>query len=275
MSEAAFSQRVHRSQETSRPSRRRWFVVLIAIVAVSVLVLSAAFALLVVPQLRITRVHVHADFEIDRNDLLELAGLQESVHYFAVNTTRIAARLEEYPLIRTARIEKVFPDAIRMTLARRRPVALTVFNRNGRNSLAAIDENGVVYDAGVHLGDSDLPILSGLEFQGNPVGARLPENLKGFLEDLYHLRIEEPRLFERISELHLVPRSSGGFDILMFTADYRVPVRLAGEINPELFRWSLMVLDVLTQQGLSEQVAEIDFRSGEIVYRLKEDARGR
>jgi len=268
MSNAAFSQRVRRSPDESHPVRRRQLVTFFAVVGAGVPVLLAVFAFLVVPQLRISRVHVHADFEIDRGELLQLAGLQES-------TARIAARLEEYPLIRSARVERVFPDAIRMTLTRRRPVALTVFNRNGRNVLAAIDENSVIYDAGMHLGESDLPIISGLEFQGNPVGSRLPEVLNGFLADLYHLRIEETRLFERISELHVVPRSSGGFDVLMFTADYRIPVRLAGEISPELFRWSLMVLDVLFQQGLSEQVTEIDFRSGEIVYRLKEDARGR
>ena len=275
MSEAAFSQRVRRPAVEPTPARRRRFITAIAVIGAGVPAALVVFAFVVVPQLRISRVHVHADFEIDRGDLLELAGLQESTHYLAVNPARIAARLEEYPLIRTARVERIFPDAIRMTLTRRRPVALTVFNRDGRNNLAAIDENGVIYDAGVHLGKSDLPIISGLEFQGNPVGSRLPEILNGFLADLHHLRIEETRLFERISELHVVPRNSGGFDILMFTADYRIPVRLAGEINPELFRWSLMVLDVLSQQGLSEEVAEIDFRSGEIVYRLKEDSRGR
>ncbi len=274
MSEAAFVRR-NRKRATSDAGSGSGYLTVIGLVLAAGLVFYILSATVLLPWMRINRIHVHADFEIERSVLLELAGLHETAYFFNVRPGEIAQRIEEHPLVRTAQVERVFPNALRLDLLRRRPVALVVLDRNGRVTPAAVDEEGVIYDAGLHLAELDLPVISGVEFQGAPVGARMPEMLHGFLESLHRLKVEEPRLFDRVSELQIVPRRNGGFDTLLFTADYRVPVRLGPEITPEICRWALMVLDVLTQQGISGDVAEVDFRSGEIVYRMKEDSHGR
>lgn len=274
MSEAAFVRRHRRRSHPAASVASRFFTILGGAVA-AVLFLYLLAVIVVLPRLRISRIHVQADFEISRQELLELAGISDRTYYFSLSVQEITARLLEHPMIKTATVRKTFPDAVRMDLLRRRPVALIVYTREGRLVPAALDEEGVIYDAGPHLAHADLPLISGVEFQGNPLGSRMPEMLHGFLQSLYRLRLEDPRLFDRLSELKVVPRRNGGFDILMFTADYRIPVRLGSEITAEQSRWSLMILDVLAQQGAEREVAEVDFRSGEIIYRMKEEFHGR
>jgi cell division protein FtsQ len=61
----------------------------------------------------------------------------------------------------------------------------------------------------------------------------------------------------------------------MYTEGFRVPVRMESTIDKNTSTYALMVLDVLTQRGEADDIAEVDFRSGEIVYRMKEDLSGR
>ncbi|SIQ04748.1 cell division protein FtsQ [Alkalispirochaeta americana] len=277
MSEAA-SFRRNRSTASPAPRRmpaggNRWRV-LWGLAVTGALLLGG---LLVVQGswLKITRIHVHADFDMSREEVLHQAGITGGMNYFLLRPAEVVARLKRNPLIREARAEKIFPNALRLDLVRRRPLVLTIFSRGDRDVLAAVDREGVIFDAGQHLGGANLPVFSGITFQGVPVGSRMPRMLEQLLEDLHRLRLEEPKLFERISELRVVPRNNGGVDILLFTADYRIPVRIGDRISPELCRWILVVLDILSQQETADQVAEVDFRSGEVVYRMKEGARGR
>jgi len=49
-----------------------------------------------------------------------------------------------------------------------------------------------------------------------------------------------------------------------------VRVRLAGRIDGTVLKNALLGLDLLKREGISEKVKEIDFRTGEVVYRIKE-----
>lgn len=274
MSEAAFERKARRIPVSTNRKGGRLFLFAGAFF-LGGLAIYIALAMIVLPWFRISRIHVHADFEIAEHVLLEQAGLTGTAYFFLVKPADVAQRLEQLPIVRSASVERAFPDALRLELLRRRPIAIAIINRNGRDLPAVIDEEGVMYDAGPHLADLDLPVISGVEFHGDPIGSRMPETFESLLTSLYRLRIDEPRLFDQLSELKVVPRRNGGFDVLLYTAGYRIPVRLGSEISAELCRWSLMVLDVLSRQGFSDQVLEVDFRSGEIVYRMKEDSNGR
>lgn len=278
MSDAAYARRTRR-RPVSRGGGSGYtvprFVPVVGIVVASAGFIAFLAVVAVFPALQISRIYVHADFEISREDLLDRAGFREREYWFSVQTREMANRISAIPMVRTAHVERVFPNALRLTLERRRPLALVLIPAGGRLVPAAVDEQGVIFTTPVSSAELDLPIISGIEFQGSVVGSRLPDMVQPFLESLYRLRVDSPRLFQRISEFRVVPRRTGGYDLLMYIADYRIPVRLESQISTELSTWSLMVLDVLAQQGLDGEVAEVDVRSGEIVYRLKEDSHGR
>lgn len=230
---------------------------------------------LLLPYLRIDRVVVQADFEIDRAILMRRAGLTGPVYFHTVNAEQVRSNLEMIPEIRSVQVRKSFPDTIRLTMERRRPLLVTLLPNGDGMDLAAIDQEGVVYQRGTSTANLDLPLISGITFQGEVLGSRLPDRLVAVVERLYTLRIEEPQLFDALSEIRIVPRDAGEFDLLVYNKSFRVPVRMGSDLTTESFAYSLMILDVLTQQGTAGFVEELDFRSGEIVYRLKEDESAR
>jgi cell division protein FtsQ len=227
------------------------------------------------PWVRISRVVVQADFEIERSTLLASIGLDGPTSFFSVRPAEIVTQLEAHPMIRSAAVERIFPDTVRLDLTRRRPLALALTSRNGRTVPVVLDESGTIFDAGSHLSERDIPVISGIAFEGNVVGSRLPAGLLPLLADLQELRISSPEIYGLISEIWVEPRVAGGFDLLLFTKGFPVPVRTDGSLDRDTCTYALMVLDVFAQRGEADGVAEIDFRSGEIVYRMKEAESGR
>jgi cell division protein FtsQ len=273
MSEAVYNRSRRRNTTVERSGFAHYGLVLTTI-ALGALAYFL-FIFVITPYTRISRIYVHADFDISQERLLAATGLSAEDHYFSIQTSVLSERVATIPMVKSAQVERVFPNALRITMERRRPVALMLVSQDGQVLPAVVDEEGMIFDQSPALARLDLPIISGLEFQGSVVGTQLPSVLQTFLESLHRLRVESPRLYERISEFHVVPRRSGGVDLLMHLSDYPVPVRLENRITTELSTWSLMVLDVISQKGLDATVVEVDVRSGEIVYRLKEDADGR
>ncbi|MFW5693631.1 MAG: cell division protein FtsQ/DivIB [Alkalispirochaeta sp.] len=272
MAEAALHRRPRRSVAPSPGSR---FLVILAVVFSVILAGYVLAVTVVLPWLRISRVVVQADFDIDRQALLDLAGLEGTRYYFGVHPDRVISRLEEHPLIRSAAVERKFPNTVRLELLRRRALATAVMNSEGRSIPVAVDETGMIYDRGAHLADRNVPVLSGLGFEGDVVGSTLPSGMEPLLQSLYDLRVSSPEIYRLISELRIQSRGTSGFDVLMYTEEFRVPVRFGTTIDKDACTYALMVLDVLTQRGEAADIAEVDFRSGEIVYRMKEDVSGR
>ncbi|MCG8479217.1 MAG: FtsQ-type POTRA domain-containing protein [Spirochaetales bacterium] len=269
MSEAIMSRRQRR--RVSAPSSSGRLLVMLAVL-LSVAIIGYVVAVTVMlPHMGVSRVVVQADFEMNREALLELAGLSGSPFLFSVRPDEIAARLESHPMIRSAVVERAFPDTVRLELLRRRPLAIALVEHNGMSRPFVVDETGTLFDGGAHLASYDLPVLSGIRFEGNVVGGTLPEEIRLFLARLYDVRLSSPEIFASLSELRFEARGGGEYDVLLFTESFRVPVRLDLHIDREVGKYALMVLDVLAQQGIADDVAEVDFRSGEIVYRLKED----
>jgi cell division protein FtsQ len=273
VAEAAIHRRRPRRSSVAVPGSR---LLLVPAIALTFVIAGYVFYVTVLsPWLRVSRVVVQADFEIERSTLLESIGLDGPTSFFSVRPAEIVAQLEAHPMIKSASVERIFPDTVRLDLTRRRPLALALTTRNGRSTPIVLDESGTIFDAGAHLAERDIPVLSGIAFEGNVVGNRLPAGLVPLLEDLQHLRVSSPEIYGLISEIRVEPRVAGGFDLLLFTKGFPVPVRTDGTLDRDTCTYALMVLDVLAQRGEADGVAEIDFRSGEIVYRMKEADSGR
>lgn len=269
MSEAIISR--GRRRRSVRASGAARFLLWVAVLFGSGAFLYAVATTILLPYMRIDRIVVQADFEIDRAVLMQRAGLSGSFYFYSVDTDLIRSRLEAIPQIKSVGVEKVFPDTIRLTMERRRPLLITLLSNGDETVPAVIDGDGVIYERGDALSSLDLPIISGITYQGEIVGTRLPEILSHVVARLYALRVEEPGLFDAISEIRVDPRAAGEFDLLVYTKSFRVPVRMGSDLTVESFSYALMILDVLVQQGTADGVSEVDFRSGEIVYRMKED----
>ncbi len=209
------------------------------------------------------------DLQLSESQLLKMAGLKSSQSFFSVDTAVIEQNLERYPQVQSAYAQKKFPDTLVVSVKGRTPLALCIVE-NGEGTLpVTVDKEGVIFQAGENVTDLNLPVLSGIKFSDAGLGVVLPGPVVSFLSGLDSLNRESPEFYNMISELKFIKKDNDDFDVLMYPQNYSIPVRIGKRIDKELLTYVVLVLDVVKTQGLESQIEELDFRTDEVVYRVR------
>ena len=255
-----------------RDTAVRWArPLLIALTAACGLVLLGRFV--GEPLMTIRHVTVHSDVPLADDQVLALSGIQSGEHWYTVSSAAIQKKLEANPLIRKALVERVFPDTVRLTLWGRQPAALVIAAADGRSFPVLVDDDGVIFKVGTSSADLDLPVVSGLSAGDMALGAQLPRAYRALFADLRAMREKAPSLCAAVSEVRVV---SGGasdlspqdLELLVYLTSSPVPIRARGSIDEGLVKYALMAMDLLSRQGVLKDIQELDFRSGDVVYKL-------
>jgi len=253
-----------------KPNSGKLVFVLVGIV-VLVLAGEAAFQFLVAPNLRIDTIRIDDGSAFAKEDILRMAGIEGPIYYFLVNADSMRKTLESSPAVKQAFVEKVFPDTLKIRLVPRAPLAVAIAEVGDSVLPLTFDEDGVVFATGGEVADWTLPVVSGIRFEGIKPGMKLPTMLGTFLRDLKDLKNSNPALFGCFSEYRIVKKGEGHFEVLLYPMQHKVPVRIESGLATDKAKMILMVLDVMDKERLLDKVEEIDFRTGDIVYRLKEE----
>ena len=267
-----FALRDRTGRREERPFSRWARPLLIILSSLCALALLARFA--VVPLMEIRHVVVHSDMPLTDEQVLAISGIHGDEHWYSIATADIQKRLEANPLIRRADVQRIFPDTVRMSVWGRQPAALVLAASAGRSLPVLIDGDGVVFKICTTSEEVDLPVISGLDMGETGLGAQLPHAYASLLADLKGLRERAPSLYRLVSEVRILPSTdsassdSASFDMLLYLTNSPVPVRARGAIDESLLKYTLMVLDLLSKQGIVKDIQELDFRSGDVVYRL-------
>ena len=56
-------------------------------------------------------------------------------------------------------------------------------------------------------------------------------------------------------------------DLLVYLTSSPVPIRARGSVDEGLVKYALMTMDLLSRQGVLKDIQELDFRSGDVVYK--------
>lgn len=239
---------------------------------VAALVTELGFHFIVGPRLTIRHIemNVGSDFPLSDTEIVRLAGLEQPTFYYSVSAERIAANLETYPLVKSATVRKIFPDALRITIVERKPLVISLVEAGGRAVPVVFDSDGVAIQVGPSVTNYNMPVISGITIPKAQLGMHLPPELVEFLHEIAALKESAPMLYSLISEIRFEKQGVAGFDAVLFLSSYHVPVKIGQRIDENLLKYVMMVLDVAQKQGMLGKLAEIDFRTGQVVYKLKE-----
>jgi cell division protein FtsQ len=122
----------------------------------------------------------------------EITSRYVGANLFRIDLERVQADLRDVAWVRHIDIEKTLPDALRIHIAERAPVALL----RSDDRLLYIDDEGVGFaELSPAVGDDDLPIIT------ETTGTELLRTI-ALLRDLH---ANEPAIYSRISEITPVP----------------------------------------------------------------------
>lgn len=256
---------VTRNQAEGRPRAGR--IALVLLLAASVIML----AYLLSGRMRVSRWTVKAPQGIDAQALrANLESGYSRVSFFALDSEKIANELSADPLVKSARVMKVFPNAVSVEIVERRAAMAVICESSGSSRAALIDGEGVLFRIESGSVSDGLPILSGLRFENPAVGTKLPDILLPLIASIAALQESGSSLLGMVSELRFVSRPGTEGECLMYTMGSSIPVRLPTKITEETLKQAALVLDVMKKRGLEAQVREIDLRTQAIVYKTKE-----
>ncbi len=135
-----------------------------------------------------------------RTDLDGVMRSYVGTNLFNLDIARLRHDLASLPWVSRVEIEKKLPDTLRVHIVERTPVALA----SDHGTVTYVDEHGTAFAAlSPTVGDPDLPLIT----------AAGGDNLARCVEMLRRLRMHDPDIYGRISEVRpLPPRGYVFFD---------------------------------------------------------------
>jgi cell division protein FtsQ len=247
----------------------------IIIAAAAVLILELIWLLAVSPCMPLSKIDVMTFPGIDRAAVIAAAGIGERSSFVSVNAHAAEKALEGVYVIESARVTKRFPNALKIIVAPRTAVGVSLARQDGRMVPVYFDHTGTVFKIGHDDGDtlsSSLPLISGLVFDPPALGMRLPAMFGPFLRSLRTIGDSAPELLGAISEIRIHRKNFDGFDLVLYPVHNPVRIRIESDINEETLRYVMLMLDVFASKN--SDIEEIDFRAETASYRIKEASSG-
>jgi cell division protein FtsQ len=222
----------------------------------------------ITPFTSFSSVDIHGFSALHRNEILSLAGIDETSSYISTNARTVQERLSSHILVESAVVMKRFPDRLSIFLVPREAAAVTLINVNSRQVPMYVDRHGVFFkigEPGLKV-NPDLPIISGIE---NPhLSMRLPAALVSLVESLNRMAVTSPELLSVISEIKVERKTWDGYDLILYPVHSTIRVRVENNITEATLRYMLLMLNVFENDLNKPQ--EIDFRSGIGSYQIQE-----
>jgi cell division septal protein FtsQ len=237
----------------------------------AVLAVQLFLNLLVIPRMRIGQILLESTLQIPDQDLLEMGGVSGRINYLTLDEQELQGRFEASPLIRKAFVQKQFPNTLKIILYGRNPLGVALLQEGDRTVSAVFDDQGVIFHKGNNAESFDLPILSGMRLENIREGVSLPEVLLPLFQSLKELQEDSPLLFDQISELRINARGDDYFYLTLYLSSYTLPVLIKSSLDDSLMRKILLVLDVLKGRKMLADIEYADFRSGQVVLKMRED----
>lgn len=264
MSEAIFGG--HLAENSPVDLKTVFLKVIVGILALF-LVLEIAFYLVYVPASSEVRLELRGAHSLGLDELCAIAGVTGTEKWFRFDTALTASRLAANPLFESVSVSRKFPDTIVVSVVEREAIAVSYGTKDGRTVPIEIDRNGVAFRIGSVPAASDLPLITGPQFDNPVAGQRLNPALRPLLSQIEALEKEKPALLSSLSEIKVVEKPYGGYDLVLYPVHASVRVRTDKALNEDAIQYMMLVLDVIGELKLD--IDEIDIRAGTVAYKVK------
>jgi cell division protein FtsQ len=207
------------------------------------------------PRFAVRDIQVTLAAHVSRDEVLDLAEVEEGDRLLAVNTEPMAARVATHPWVKSARVRRQLPSTLIIDLTERRAAATAAMG-----GLYLVDETGHPFKKATMEEADGLPVLTGIDRawyaeKKEASEAALREALALLAE--YGARPGRPKL----SELNIDPR----FGFSLFLLDGGAEVRLGrGDFSKKLARLDQIFEAVKVSPGMAAlRVVHLDHLDGD------------
>lgn len=159
---------------------------------------TQAFKTFAVPAAHLRTVYFESDGVLDQHWLMEQIELPQRMALMDINIVEIRRLLMNHGQTRNVEVERIFPDALRITVAEREPIArIAILDAEGKRLLYLVSADGTVY-AGQGYSPAvlrGLPFLDGVVLRRRGTGFEPVEQAPVLAELLREARTGWPSYY--------------------------------------------------------------------------------
>ena len=203
-------------------------------------------------------VTVSGNFQIETDEILERAGLDDYTNFFLFNTSRARRNILENLYIEQVVINRTFPDTVEIIVQER---FLSGFIEHLEGMFLYIDENGRVLDVRSYRAE-DLPIITGLRFTRFQLGQTLEvDNPDAFSTVVTYSRLlNRHGLVDIVTQLDVSNHNNARLRL------YDIEVYLGDTVNAH--HKILTLREIVTVWPMIQEIRGIlDLRGSEYIFR--------
>lgn len=244
----------------------KWIKILVGALA-AVFLLELAVYKIVNPSLNVPKIVFTGNKNYTDADLEETISELCNQNFFAFDTDAAGSRLSALSGIESVKIEKAFPDKIRISVTERESVAMIFLTEDERTVPIQIDKNGVLFSNinSEIVEDGSVPIVSGIPVEHLTSGMRIPAKYRVLIDQIAKIQSLPQKYFAAVSEICVVPKTYGNYELMLIPVNSRIKVLTGRSLNEAALQYMMVVLDVVN--SIEPDVTEIDLRYDSISYR--------
>ena len=159
--------------------------------------------------------------QLSAEQIAVLSDIKPGINTFDLDLVLIGRKIAENPWIKTARVERIFPQQVAISVTERRPLAII-----NLGYLYYLDRHGEVFKLLDGADRLDFPVITGFEADKlEEKESESEQDLQRIVALLEHLQQREGFGIDQVSEIH---RDPGG-SLHLFTLENGVRIRLGRE----------------------------------------------
>lgn len=267
--EKVFERENEQSAE-KKTSRLNIFFLVLAFSLIFLLLTAIIFYYFIfLPNTSIAKIKITGNTVLSELFLKDKANLSNSLKWNKIDSMQVAKSIANISSVESVSVQKKLPDKVLIKITERVAVAISFIQIEGRTVPILIDKKGVLFVCDT-IDVENLPIISGLEFNNFSEGMRLNFGLKSLLNNISILQNEAPNLLNQISEIKVLAKKYGGYELILFPIASKVRVKIKDNLTAETLKHALLVIDIVNGLDDLAYVDEIDLRSGVAV--IEKDA---
>ena len=227
------------------------FLFFSVLAAVSLTFVVLYNCLLSSPYMKLERVEIRGVDESIRNDLLQMCGLTSEQGLLNLKLEVLKNEMEKHPWVRTATVERRFPDTLIVEVEKEGPALLVLMNK-----FYYMNKEGELFKPISPNDEIDFPILTGL----SPEDPDQKSKLHQTASVLRVLKKEKGRWsVQNLSEIHLDENG----EISLYFNHMQAAIRIPGQNVAGKMDALKQVAKHLSESGKIHFVTQIDLNHGD------------
>ncbi|AHE62635.1 cell division protein FtsQ/DivIB [Borrelia parkeri] len=243
----------------------RKFLIIYIYVVISLILLEIIFIIFISPYFLIRYISFNDSIHISKEEILSISGIKPNTYYYDADVSAYEKNIMRDLRVKNVTVKLKFPNTISINIERRVPIVTAYENVDGSFIYYFIASDGLILEKCKDL-IYDLPIVSGLNLNGNEVGDFLEDRMLAIIKNLNYVKINQNTLYNLISEINFLKLNFYDYKIFLYIKNIYNKILITTDMDLiSVMHKVFMISDLL--KGRSDTV---DLRSGNIIL-LGED----